>query len=64
MKKGLSLSTTLFVIFLVLKLTGLITWSWWYVTMPLWLGFAITLSICGIIFLGALALAFIFGGRK
>lgn len=29
--------TVLFVIFLVLKLTGTITWSWWYVTLPLWI---------------------------
>ena len=33
---GLSLSYILFVVFLVLKLTGQITWSWWWVTAPLW----------------------------
>lgn len=33
---GLSLFTVLFVIFLVLKLTGNIDWSWWWVTAPLW----------------------------
>lgn len=27
----------LFLIFMVLKLCGVITWSWWIVTMPLWL---------------------------
>ncbi|MHB1266623.1 MAG: hypothetical protein ACYCY2_03345 [Acidithiobacillus ferriphilus] len=26
----------LFLIFLVLKLTGYIAWSWWIVTIPLW----------------------------
>lgn len=26
----------LFLIFLTLKLTGHITWSWWLVTAPLW----------------------------
>ncbi len=26
-----------FVVFLVLKLTGVIDWSWWWVTSPLWL---------------------------
>ncbi len=26
----------LFLIFLVLKLTGYIAWSWWIITMPLW----------------------------
>lgn len=27
----------LFIVFLVLKLTGVIDWSWWWVTSPLWL---------------------------
>ena len=27
---------TLFVIFLILKLTKVIDWSWWWVTAPLW----------------------------
>jgi hypothetical protein len=26
----------LFLVFLVLKLTKVITWSWWWVTCPLW----------------------------
>ena len=33
----LSLLFALFIVFLVLKLTGYITWSWWLVTAPLWL---------------------------
>ena len=33
---NLSLSTVLFIVFLVLKLTGHISWSWWLVTAPLW----------------------------
>lgn len=35
----------LFIVFLVLKLTGAIAWSWWWVTAPLWGPFAITLII-------------------
>ena len=27
----------LFAIFLVLKLTGYIGWSWWWITAPLWI---------------------------
>lgn len=34
---GMGLTTILFLIFLVLKLTGHITWSWWWVTSPLWI---------------------------
>lgn len=33
----ISLLIALFIVLLVLKLTGYITWSWWLVTAPLWL---------------------------
>jgi hypothetical protein len=33
----------LFLVFLVLKLIKVIAWSWWWVTAPLWLGFAVVL---------------------
>lgn len=29
----------LFLLFVGLKLTGVIAWSWWWVTFPLWGGF-------------------------
>ena len=32
---------TLFFIFLILKLTNHINWSWWWVTSPLWAPFVI-----------------------
>ena len=40
----------LFLIFLVLKLTGYIAWSWWIVTMPLWgpLGLLVGLLAMGV----------------
>lgn len=31
----------LFLLFIALKLTGHIAWSWWWVASPLWLGFAV-----------------------
>jgi hypothetical protein len=31
----------IFIIFLILKLVGLIDWSWWWVTAPLWLPAAV-----------------------
>jgi len=34
---GGSLLGLLFLVFLILKLTGVIDWSWWWVTSPLWL---------------------------
>jgi hypothetical protein len=45
---GISLPTILFLIFLILKLTDNIDWSWWWVTSPLWIAFALVLSIIGI----------------
>ncbi len=50
---GVGLSTVLFLIFLVLKLTGVIAWSWWWVTAPLWIPWAIV----GVIILFGLTLA-------
>ncbi len=35
--RGLSFSSVLFLVFLVLKLTNVIDWSWWWVTAPLWI---------------------------
>lgn len=33
---GIGFMGALFLVFLVLKLTNVISWSWWFVTMPLW----------------------------
>jgi len=38
---GIGIAMALFLIFLVLKLTGLIDWSWWWVTAPLWVSFLV-----------------------
>ena len=35
---GVSLSTVVFIVFLILKLCNVIDWSWWWVTSPLWIG--------------------------
>jgi len=37
---GLGLGTVLFLIFMTLKLANLITWSWWWITAPIWIPFA------------------------
>lgn len=34
---GLGCGTVLFLIFVVLKLTHMIDWSWWWVTAPIWI---------------------------
>ena len=42
---GISICTVLFLIFLVLKLTGTITWSWLWVLAPIWIPVAFWLII-------------------
>lgn len=44
------------VVFVTLKLCHVIDWSWWYVTMPFWLGLAVAVGIvivAGLFLLGA-----------
>ena len=42
------------VLFIGLKLTGYITWSWWLVTLPLWGGLALVGGLALIAFFVAL----------
>jgi hypothetical protein len=34
---GIGIGMILFLIFMVLKLTNHIDWSWWWITSPLWI---------------------------
>lgn len=47
---GIGFFGLLGVAFIVLKLTGFIDWSWWWVTAPLWGPFAIFLVIISFVF--------------
>jgi hypothetical protein len=40
-RRGLGLPGTLLVVFLTLKLTGLVAWSWVWVLAPAWIGAAL-----------------------
>lgn len=40
---GISFMGVLAIVFITLKLLGTITWSWWWVTAPLWAGLATVL---------------------
>lgn len=42
---GVGVCGLLGVAFVVLKLTGVINWSWWWVTCPFWGGLAVALAI-------------------
>lgn len=43
-KKSIGLSGILFLIFLTLKLTNNIDWSWWWVTSPIWIPISIVFA--------------------
>lgn len=55
---GVGFTGLLFITFLVLKLCGVITWSWWWVTAPLWIPIALIL-IAVLIFLIVLMISYI-----
>lgn len=53
--RGMGLGGWLTLIFVTLKLVGFITWSWWWVLSPVWIGAGLFLAVflfiilCGII---------------
>ena len=49
-------------LFIGLKLTNYIAWSWWWVLSPLWLPFATVLGVMGIVLLVALVASFFSNG--
>jgi hypothetical protein len=49
---GITLAGAVFLVFMTLKLTGHIDWSWWWVTCPLWAVPAVCLAIAVIIAAG------------
>lgn len=51
---GTSFCNLLFLVFLVLKLTKVINWSWWWVTAPIWGPLALVVAI--LIVVGIVAL--------
>ena len=55
-----SIPVTLFIVFLILKLVGVITWSWLWVLAPLWIPLALGLAV----FLVGLIIVAIFGKKN
>lgn len=49
---GIGILGLLGVAFVVLKLIGIINWSWWWVTLPFWGGLALCLAILVIFVIG------------
>lgn len=45
---GIGIGGVLLIVFIVLKLCGVIAWSWWWVLSPLWIPIALWLAIVAI----------------
>ncbi len=61
---GGGLTTVLLAVFLTLKLTGNIDWSWWWVLGPLWIPAALVVGGAAVVGVGAavyFGLRFVFG---
>jgi uncharacterized membrane protein YdbT with pleckstrin-like domain len=46
---GIGVVGLLGVVFVTLKLLGVIDWSWWWVTLPFWGGIVLWLVIAGVV---------------
>ncbi len=49
---GMGLASWLTLIFVVAKILGYITWSWWVVFAPVWITLLVVLVILGCVFAG------------
>jgi hypothetical protein len=56
---GIGFGGLLTILFVALKLTGVIAWSWWWVLSPLWIGLLVAALLIG----GAFAFAALFSRR-
>lgn len=50
---SIGFSGALTIAFIVLKLTGFIAWSWWWVLSPLWISFGLAILILGALWIWA-----------
>lgn len=62
-KAPVSFPALLTILFIGLKLTGYIDWSWWWVLSPLWLPVAL-IAVLAVLWVVAAALAEVLGGKR
>lgn len=60
--RGVGFLGTLALIFITLKLAGVINWSWWWVLAPLWVVPAICLGVFAV--LGAIGIVLVLFGKR
>lgn len=46
---GIGFCGVLAIVFIVLKLTGVIAWSWWWVLSPIWIPWVIFLVVAAVV---------------
>jgi ABC-type nickel/cobalt efflux system permease component RcnA len=64
---GVGFTGLLTIVFITLKLCGVINWSWWWVLSPLWISLGLFLLLCALALLvgtAAATLAVILENRK
>jgi hypothetical protein len=61
---GIGFAGMLSILFIGLKLTNYIDWSWWWVLSPLWIGLAFILAILIMVAMWVMIRRLIFNGRK
>ena len=58
---GMGLSGLLTIVFLILKLTNTINWSWWWIFSPLWIPVAIVSAIFLVVTMVAMLTVILWG---
>lgn len=58
-KWGNGIVTTTLIVFVTLKLSGKVEWSWWWVLSPVWIPLSVAL-----VSMGVLGLMFLFFSKK
>ena len=53
---GIGFAGLLTIVFVVLKLTHYIDWSWWWVVSPIWISLLAVLAFLGIVMIFAIAM--------
>ena len=56
---GINLGGLLAIVFIILKLTHVIAWSWWWVLAPLWVGPALGIGFVLILIIVGASLSFV-----
>lgn len=56
---SIGISTVVLIVFIILKLVGVINWSWWWVLSPLWISIGLWLVVACVILYGGILIDWI-----